>query len=142
MISKAASGAGKAAVFAFGSVSKLVGKVLGDEHIQAAGRQGVDELGAALKAFPDAIQAPYEPGSIFTTTNNEVAARRKAGVWGQDAASPAAKGHGVHGPDHSQGAHGNAASRTPSEIAADRGGVQGPEREHGQDNGQDNGHGR
>ncbi len=136
MLSNAARGAGKAAAFAFGSASKLVGKMLGDEHIQAAGRQGIDELAASLKAFPDAIQAPYEPGSIFTTTNSEVAARRKAGVWGHDAASPAAKGHGVHGPEHGQ-----PAARTPSEIAADRG-VHGPERGHGQDNGHDHGHGR
>lgn len=137
MVSKAANGAGKAAVFAFGSVSKLVGKVLGDEHIQAAGRQGIDELAASLKAFPDAIQAPYEPGSIFTTTNNEVAARRKAGVWGQDAASSSAKGHGVHGPEQ-----GRPAARTPSEIAADRGGIHGSEHGHGQDNGNDHGRGR
>jgi hypothetical protein len=40
--------------------------------LRAAGRQGVDEIGMALKAFPDSIQA-HEPGQLFTPLPSEVA---------------------------------------------------------------------
>jgi hypothetical protein len=39
---------------------------------QAALRQGIGELGQALKAFPDAIQVA-EPGQMFTPTQGEIA---------------------------------------------------------------------
>jgi hypothetical protein len=39
---------------------------------QAALRQGVGELGQALKAFPDAIQVS-EPGQMFSPTQGEIA---------------------------------------------------------------------
>lgn len=133
MVSKAASGAGKAVAFAFGSVSKLIDKATEDGHLAAAGRQGIDEMGEALKPFPDSIQA-HETGTIFNPTQGEVAADRKAAVYGHS--SPA----GQDG--HSRATDGKAARRTPSEIAADRGGVHGPERGHGQDNGNDRGRGR
>jgi hypothetical protein len=47
-----------------------------DGTIKAASRQGVDELGMALKAFPDAIQA-HEPGTIFSPTQGEIADDRR-----------------------------------------------------------------
>jgi ParB family chromosome partitioning protein len=43
---------------------------------KAAGRQGIDEIGMALKAFPDAIQA-QEVGTIFSPTQGEIADDRK-----------------------------------------------------------------
>ena len=52
--------------------------VTADGTLAAAGRQGIDELGAALKAFPDAIQV-QETGTIFNPTQGEVAADRQHG---------------------------------------------------------------
>ena len=121
--------AGKAAAFAFGTASMLVEKAMQDGHIKAAGRLGVGEISAALKAFPDAIQAD-EAGTLFSPTQGEVAADRKTSAFGHHMPSGIVGGrHGVYGPEHGQPAH-----RSPSELAADRGGVHGPEQGHGHDN--------
>lgn len=137
MVSNAARGAGKAAVFALGTVSLLLRKAMEDGHLAAAGRQGIDELGAGLKALPDSIQA-HETGTIWNPTQGEVAADRKAAVFGSGMTTGR---HGIHGAEHGQGVHGNTA-RTPSEIASERGGVHGPEHGHGQDHSNDNSRGR
>ena len=115
MESQGANAAGKAAVFAFGTVSMLVQKAMQDGHLAAAGRQGIGELGAALKAFPDAIQA-HETGTIWNPTQGEVAADRKESVFWPGHRSPTgivSGGHGVHGPEQ-----GKAAGPTPSQIVA------------------------
>ncbi len=131
MESQPSRGAVKAAAFAFGTVSLLVHKATQDGHLAAAGRQGIDELGAALKAFPDAIQT-QEPGTIFNPTQGEVAAGRKA--EGHHPSGIVGGKYGVYGPEHER-----PASRTPSELAADRGTVQGPELGHGQEHGHSRG---
>ena len=59
-------------------VSKLWNALTSDGTLAAAGRQGLDELGAALKAFPDAIQT-QETGSIWNPTQGEIAASRSRG---------------------------------------------------------------
>ena len=46
-----------------------------DGILAAAGRMGIDELGAALKAFPDSIQQ-QETGAIWNPTQGEVAEAR------------------------------------------------------------------
>lgn len=46
-----------------------------DGVLAAAGRQGADELGEALKAFPDSLQT-QEVGTLFNPTQGEVAADR------------------------------------------------------------------
>lgn len=124
------AGAVKAAAFAFGTASLLVQKATQDGHLAAAARQGIDELGAALKAFPDTIQT-QEPGTIFNPTQGEVAAGRKA--EGHRPSGIVRGRHGVYGPEHERPQAGQAAGRTPSDLAADRGPVQGPEPGHGQD---------
>jgi hypothetical protein len=48
------------------------GRKYGEGTLRAAGRQGVSELGQALKAFPDSIQIS-EPGQMFTPTQGEIA---------------------------------------------------------------------
>lgn len=53
--------------------------VMADGTIEAAGRQGLGELGQALKAFPDSIQV-QEPGTIFNPTQGEIAADREDGI--------------------------------------------------------------
>ena len=132
MESQASRGAVKAAAFAFGTVSLLVHKATRDGHLAAAGRQGIDELGAALKAFPDAIQT-QEPGTIFNPTQGEVAADRKAESSGHHPSGIVGGKHGVYGPEHERPQHGKSAGRTPSELAADRGQPQGPELGQGQE---------
>lgn len=112
------AGIGKAAAFAFATASVLVQKVTQDGHLAAAGRQGLDELGQALKPFPESIQTS-EPGAIFEPTQGEVAAARKGSVHGHPSPSQIAAGRAsVFGREHGQTQH-----RSPSEIAGDRGTV-------------------
>lgn len=136
MESQASRGAVKAAAFAFGTVSLLVQKATQDGHLAAAGRLGIDELSAVLKAFPESIQA-QEAGTLWNPTQGEVAADRKAGGFGQPSPSTIVGGrHGVYGPEHER-----PTGRTPSELAADRGPVPGPELGHGQEHGHDHSRG-
>lgn len=111
-----------------------------DGTLAAAGRQGADELGMALKAFPDSIQAD-EPGTVWNPTQGEIAAARNP-----DLPSPseiAKSGKGVHADNFkeeanmspSQAAKANAADLygpeqtrdqplpSPGEIARDKGAV-------------------
>jgi hypothetical protein len=46
-----------------------------DGTLKAAWRQGADEIGVALKAFPDSIQMD-EAGTILSPTQGEIAADR------------------------------------------------------------------
>ncbi len=135
MESQPSRGAVKAAAFAFGTVSLLVHKATQDGHLAAAGRLGVDELSAALKAFPESIQA-QEAGTLWNPTQGEVAAGRKAESAGHHPSGIVGGRHGVYGPEHER-----PVGRTPSEIAADRGNVQGPELGHGQEHGHDHSRG-
>lgn len=59
-----------------GGVSKMWSALTDDGYLAAAGRQGMGELGMALKAFPDSIQV-QEPGTIFNPTQGEIAADRR-----------------------------------------------------------------
>jgi len=63
-------------------LGKMWDAVMADGMIAAAGRQGIDELGAALKAFPDSIQV-QESGTIWNPTQGEIAADRDLGrpMW-------------------------------------------------------------
>ena len=64
------------------AVGTMIGKVWDaitrDGMLAAAGRQGLDELGAALKPFPDSIQV-HETGTIWNPTPGEVASSRELG---------------------------------------------------------------
>lgn len=59
-------------------VSKVWHGITKDGTLAAAGRQGADELGAALKAFPDSIQT-QESGTVWNPTQGEIAAGRSSG---------------------------------------------------------------
>jgi hypothetical protein len=63
-------------------LGKMWDAVMADGMIAAAGRQGIDELGAALQAFPDSIQV-QEAGTIWNPTQGEIAADRDLGrpMW-------------------------------------------------------------
>ena len=60
------------------AVKTVVEAVFRDGTLEAAGRQGIDELGAALKAFPDSIQI-QEVGTIWHPTQGEIASQRDHG---------------------------------------------------------------
>lgn len=117
-----------AGVTAARGVAKVYHHATKDGHLAAAGRQGIDELGQALKAFPDAVQA-QEAGTIFNPTQGEVAAARRESMYGhgRTAATPSEiarmnrASHDLHGKEQE--------TRSPSEIAADRG----AEQEQGQE---------
>ena len=100
------------------AVTSVFRAITRDGHLAAAGRLGVDELGEALKAFPDSIQK-QEPGTIWNPTQGEVTADRKASRH-------------VH-----PTTYGASASRSPGEIARDDRPYappdhpQGPEPSHG-----------
>lgn len=57
-------------------IGSVVQAILKDGYLAAAGRQGADELGEALKAFPESIQV-HESGSIWNPTQGEIASNRK-----------------------------------------------------------------
>jgi hypothetical protein len=95
-------------------------KATNDGMLAAAGRQGLDEIGAALKAFPESIQM-HEPGTIGNPTQGEVAASRRPHEFGRGhgrSPSEIAADRGVHGKAQEQGKQ---ATKSPSEIAAERG---------------------
>ena len=56
-------------------MAKLWNAITSDGVLAAAGRQGIDELGAALKAFPDSIQVS-EKGTLWAPTKGEIVADR------------------------------------------------------------------
>ena len=93
---------------------------MADGVIASFARQGVDELGTALKAFPDSIQRE-ETGTLWSPTQAEITASRKHG--------------GINGgfsPDSGQ-----SPQPWPSELADHNRDQPGPD--HGHDNGHDNG---
>jgi hypothetical protein len=59
----------------FGGVAKVWNAVMADGHLEAAWRQGINEVGTALKAFPDSIGVD-QPGTLWNPTQGEIAADR------------------------------------------------------------------
>jgi hypothetical protein len=57
-------------------LARMWDAVTKDGTLAAAWRQGADEIGVALKAFPDSIHAE-EPGGLMNPTQGEIAADRK-----------------------------------------------------------------
>jgi type IV secretion system protein VirD4 len=58
------------------AVKAVVQAITRDGTLEAFGRQGIDELGAALKAFPDSIQRE-ETGTLWSPTQAEITASRR-----------------------------------------------------------------
>jgi hypothetical protein len=67
-------------------VSTVYRHVMQGGEIQAAFRQGADEIGVALKAFPDSIQVS-EPGAVLSPLYSDIAADKRAALYGTDALS-------------------------------------------------------
>jgi hypothetical protein len=104
-------------------ISKMWDAVTRDGTVPAFFRQGADELGAALKAFPDSIQSP-EAGTIWSPTQGEIAAERNPGRHTSSYQSYSHSGSPPH--------------PWPSEIAREN--RLNPRDDHGHDQSQDFGH--
>ena len=70
------NGIGVAVAKLAAAISMVSHAVMKDGTIAAAFRQGADEVGMALKAFPESIQA-QEAGTILSPTQGEIAASRE-----------------------------------------------------------------
>lgn len=99
-------------------VSTAYRHVMQGGQVQAAFRQGADEIGMALKAFPDSIQV-NEPGAVLSPLYSDIAADKRAVLYGDDNTAAAA----TELPSPSEIAEGNgsiyghspqAAANTPS----------------------------
>ncbi len=101
----ASNGGGLVGAVIMGAASvlgKMWNAVMADGVLEAAGRMGIDELGAALKAFPDSIQRE-ESGTIWNPTQGEIAADRQHGrhPWPSEIANQNRHQPGKdHGPGH------------------------------------------
>lgn len=109
-----------------------------DGHLAAAGRQGADEAGIALKAFPDAVQSP-ESNSIFHSQQPEQGRGQPAGSFtdmGHRYPSPSEIAGRHAGDRESFGVHGRQQEaqqpRSPSEILAARESLYGQSQHNGQ----------
>jgi hypothetical protein len=95
-------------------------------EIQAAARQGFNEIGAALKAFPDSIQID-EPGAVFNPLYRDMPSETKA-----DLPSPSDIADGITAaPTKTStlqaGQQDTAARGEASSVHGQGGGIQGPE---------------
>lgn len=60
------------------SVEKAIAPLMRDGTLAAAWRQGADEIGQALKAFPESISAHHEPGTINNPLYLDIAKARES----------------------------------------------------------------
>jgi hypothetical protein len=92
------------------AVGTMIGKawdaITSDGMLAAAGRQGLDELGAALKPFPDSIQV-HETGTIWNPTPGEVAASRDLGGHGRSSYSSLTPPRSAEAAEHNRHQPGN-----------------------------------
>jgi hypothetical protein len=90
---------------------KVLDGIMADGTIKAAGRMGIDELGEALKPFPESISI-QESGTIWNPTQGEIQADRKPERHSDGPPHPwpseiaAANRHQSAGHDHGHG-HGH-----------------------------------
>lgn len=123
---------------AIATVTLLWEKATQDGHLAAAFRQGIGELGEALKPFPESIQAS-EHGTLWNPTQGEIAADRKTVDYGNFQSSrlpsPSEIAREARGSVHGE-EHGRVDLPQPSQIAARRD-MEPAQPEHGND-----GHGR
>ena len=131
--------------------SSIIGAILDNAYLggelQAAFRQGANELGAALKAFPDAIQID-EPGAAFNPLYRDLAgdAPAHAAESGMEAAvtplpSPIEIAQQSQGSVHGDPQASQEIVQSPSEIAMDPQ-ANAPQQDYGQEHEQDHSHGR
>ncbi len=83
-----------------GSLAAIYHAVMRGGELQAMGRMGIDELGQALRAFPDAIHAHAEPGGMFEPLHRDIAAARDQHAPRESLHSAQQEKGGVHGRPH------------------------------------------
>jgi hypothetical protein len=89
------------------AASSLWHALTDDGYLAAAARQGIDELGVALKPFPDSIQVD-ETGTLWNPTQGEIAAARDSSdvgpphPWPSEIAAQNQAGN-VHGNGYENG---------------------------------------
>jgi hypothetical protein len=116
-------------------VASVVGKGFLGGELQAAIRQGFNELGSALKAFPDSIQVE-EPGAVFNPLYRDMPGNPNAhGAGSVQATLPSPSE--IAGGKGSATVHGNSQqidkqSLSPSQIASQQQPAS-PQQDHGQD---------
>ena len=88
-------------------VEKILDAITKDGHLAAMGRQGADEMGMALKAFPDSIGID-EPGTLWNPTQGEIAEARE--VERLPSPSEIGRNKSPYVPDHNQD-HGHGMER-------------------------------
>lgn len=114
-------------------------------ELQAAFRQGANELGAALKAFPDSLQID-EPGAVFNPLYSDIAADKRSHMDGPDAVAPSLPSPAeIAGGKTAGSVHGETPAvgkdlPSPSDIARDQQPYR-PDQDQGQDRGQEHGRG-
>jgi hypothetical protein len=136
---------GKAAREAYNEpLEQMTGPLLKDGMLAAAFRQGIDELGEALKPFPQSIQV-QESGSIWNPTQGEIASARAelptpSEIANDNHPNSAEPDRGnVHGQDNGlTQSDSKQQLPSPSEIADDNR-PHSPERDPGQEHQQDHG---
>ena len=103
-----------------GGAIRSVSDSQGAEPLWAAWRQGGDELGQALKAFPDSIQAHAEPGQLFEPLYSDIVAGRDNGTQPLPSPSQIANdGNAVATVESPAQQAEQPRAMTPSEIAND-----------------------
>jgi hypothetical protein len=122
----ASSPPGWAIVAAIGSmIGGMYNAVMRGGELQAAFRMGIDEIGQALKAFPDAVQARAEPGGMFEPLHSDIAAARDQYGSRDSLPSPGdiANGRNVTAAEREDG---NVQGRGKIETAQNEKTIQGP----------------
>lgn len=109
-------------------IAKVWHGLTSDGTLAAAARQGADELGSALKAFPESIQV-QETGSIWNPTQGEIAADRSN--------ANAATGKGFSSTHTAYSASSLPPHPWPSEVARDTAYQPGQDRSAGHDQSHD-----
>lgn len=97
-------------------LSSVVNAATRDGTLAAAWRQGADEIGMALKAFPESIQVE-EPGTILNPTQGEIASARNHDPSPASSPSAIAKGGAIAGYVEGRGMILDSSGLSPSAIA-------------------------
>ena len=127
------------------AVAAAYNAVMKGGELQAFFRQGANEIGAALKAFPDSIQVD-EPGQVFNPLYSDIAADKRAYAAGPEpvATSRLMTPGELAGGRPSGSVHGDTQVPdkqplpSPGEIAQEPA-THRPEQDHGHGRGQDAG---
>jgi hypothetical protein len=127
-----------AATYLIATVAAVWNTVTRDGTIEAIGREAIKDIRSTTQeVFFGQGELWSEPGTPLSPTQGEIAADRRPSLHGLR--SPSEIAESWRGRVGGNGEHEQGRLRSPAEIAADRGGIHGPEhdREHGHEHGRD-----